>query len=66
MSYAVVTTIIRTHNADIVVVDVSMLLLFADLQAVAVKLCEVVAIAVSCFLFPPCYVCCSLSLNLVQ
>lgn len=38
--------------------------MLADLQAVAVF--EVVAIAVSCFNFPPCYPCCSSSLNLVQ
>jgi len=40
----VVTVLLWSHNAGIVAVDVSMLLLFADLHAVAV--CEVVAIYV--------------------
>ena len=55
---------LRTHNVDIVALDVSVLLLFADLQTVAMF--GIAGSAVSCFLYPPCYICYSLSLNLVQ
>ncbi len=61
MSSAVVTMLTRTHIPDTVAVDASVLLLFADLQAVAMF--GIVDFAVSRFLFPPCYLCCLSSLS---
>ena len=60
------TVLVQTHNVDILSVDVSVLLLFAALQAVAICMFEIVDVAVCCFLYPPCCLWCSLSLNVVH